>query len=376
MATFGFVGHYLGLEHFCEIRGGPRILLDCMPRHMMKRLISYLPPHQLLELPTFHSQRGTARGIGIVASVIPEHLVTLGEHAFLRRVISAVQMAHRFGAKVVGLAGFTSVAGNEGVEIAKRVPVAVTSGNTFTAALALQGLRKAAGLMGVKFQDATVAVVGATGDIGSICTKVLAREVGRLRLAARNEQHLREFGRQLTKDTGCHVDVVKYVREAVENADLVLSVASAITTVIEPKDLKTGAIVCDVAIPHNVGLEVLRRRKDVLVFEGGMAKMPQDWFAGVKNWNRISPDGISIFGCLAETMILALEGCTESFSLGRGNITVDRIQRIQDAAERHGFSLADFRYGSDIFDEKYIAGVRLTAKRQNSGHPDSAFSEN
>ena len=43
---------------------------------------------------------------------------------------------------------------------------------------------------------------------------------------------------------------------------------------IEPEDLKAGAIVCDVARPRNVSREVASKRKDVLVIEGGVIKVP------------------------------------------------------------------------------------------------------
>ena len=48
------------------------------------------------------------------------------------------------------------------------------------------------------------------------------------------------------------------------------------------------------------------------------------------------------YACMAETMILALEGRYESFSLGR-ELTVQQIEEITCLADKHGFKLAGFR---------------------------------
>ena len=51
-----------------------------------------------------------------------------------------------------------------------------------------------------------------------------------------------------------------------------IAVTSAVDFLIEPEDLKAGAIVCDVARPRNVSREVASKRKDVLVIEGGVTR--------------------------------------------------------------------------------------------------------
>ena len=48
------------------------------------------------------------------------------------------------------------------------------------------------------FENATAAVVGATGAIGRVCAELLAGEVGRLILIARDESRLEELRDPLT----------------------------------------------------------------------------------------------------------------------------------------------------------------------------------
>ena len=53
-------------------------------------------------------------------------------------------MAEKLGAKILGLGAFTSVVGDAGVTIANALDVPVTTGNSFTVAMAVQAIREAA----------------------------------------------------------------------------------------------------------------------------------------------------------------------------------------------------------------------------------------
>ena len=339
-------------------------------RHMrsdvLKRIIKVLPPYLFLRLPPLPSRGDSpTEGFGIITPFLPEHVITWGEAQVLQKVVAGCQLAKQLGAKIVGLAGFASVVGNEGEEIAREVEMPVTSGNTLTAGLALQGLRNAAQKLGIPLSEATVAVIGATGDIGSICARVLSKEAARLKIAARNVTNLEALADKLREGGGCPVEVVKYVYEAVRGSDIVLTATSAITTIIDPADVKPGAVICDIALPHNVGDDIVRVRDDVLVFEGGLASLPEGHLSKDQRWRRVSPDGTTIFGCLAETWILALEGRWESYSLGRGNITPERVNEMMRLAARHGFRVADFRYRNVLFDEERLRKIRENAARSS-----------
>jgi fatty aldehyde-generating acyl-ACP reductase len=70
-----------------------------------------------------------------------------------------------------------------------------------------------------------------------------------------------------------------------------------------------------------------------------------------------------MYGCFAESIILAFEKRFENFSFGRGNITPEKIEEIRRLGEKHGFELADFFWGDRLLDEgsfgkvKELAGV-------------------
>jgi predicted amino acid dehydrogenase len=302
-----------------------------------------------------------------MAPFLPEHLVTWGENEVVRKVVKAARLAERLNANIVALGGFASIAGDEGREVSNHLKVPVTSGNSYTAAMVLRGMRQAAALVGVALSDSTVAIIGATGDIGSACARVLANEAKQLNLAARNERKLNEFSTVLRQAGRASIRVDKYIRDTVRDADLILSATSSITTLIEADDVKSGAIICDVAIPHNVAASLLRSRSDVLAFEGGLAKLPNGSIGHTGRATYLSDDGETVYGCLAEAIILALEDRNESYSLGRGYITPSRINEIEVMGDRHGFELARFRYNGKYITEERINFIRkiIEARKKN-----------
>jgi predicted amino acid dehydrogenase len=221
--------------------------------------------------------------------------------------------------------------------------------------------------MGTTLSDSTAAIIGATGDIGSICTKMLSRKVKKLNIAARNEKRLQEFADTVKSYGRADVEVFKYTKDAVRGADIVLSATSAVVTIIDPANLKPGAIVCDVAVPANIAREVALSRDDILVFEGGLAKLPYPKDIMNNIVLELLPQN-SIYGCIAETMTLTLEGRFEPYSIGRGNITEKKLSDMKNMAEDNGIGLSDFFCGYKTFSDKDIENIRKNADRKREGH--------
>ena len=105
---------------------------------------------------------------------------------------------------------------------------------------------------------------------------IMASEVRSMTLVARNECKLEELASKIIYDTGLAVKITGNVKKALRTGDIIITVTSAIDTVIEPEDLKTGAVVCDVARPRDVSRRVAEVRDDVLVIEGGVVEVPGD----------------------------------------------------------------------------------------------------
>lgn len=109
---------------------------------------------------------------------------------------------------------------------------------------------------------------------------------------------------------------------------------------------------------RDVSEAVAKERNDVLIIEGGVIEVPGD----VDFHFSFGFPPKTAYACMSETMILALEGRYESFTLGK-DISVERVEEITRLADKHGFKLAGFRsFERAVTDEK-IAEIRKNAGR-------------
>jgi predicted amino acid dehydrogenase len=230
------------------------------------------------------------------------------------------------------------VVGDAGITIAKNLDIAVTTGNTYTVATALQGIDYAANRLDIDLSTQSVAVLGASGSIGKACARILAKRGLQVTVVARDRKKLEDTADLIRQESGAHVKVETDLKAAVRSAGVVVAVTSAMEAVVDAADLQPGAIVCDVSRPRNVSKAVAEQRKDVLVFEGGVVAIPGNVDFGL---NFGFPPKTS-YACMAETMILALEGRYENFSMGR-DLDVNKVAEISNLAEKHGFRLAGLR---------------------------------
>jgi predicted amino acid dehydrogenase len=336
-----------------------------LPAGLVEGAFRWVPPRVVSRITGIRSPTGArAEGWFIGLPLTPRTLLQSPVEFAYRRIIQAGRLAESLGARIVGLGAFTKIVGDRGVTVARHLAIAVTTGNSYTAATAVEGALLAARRMGIEPANATVAVVGATGSIGTACSHLLAREAGRLVLVARTREALQSLADRL-RGSRAWLEVETDVRRAVRAAEVVLAVSSATDVLIEPEDLRPGAVVCDVARPRNVSRLVYERRDDVLVIDGGVIQVPGDVDFGFD------------FGfpprmceaCMAETILLALERRYEPFTLGR-EVHLDRVEEIAALARRHGFALAGLRRFERAIDDGEIERIRRAARR--AGAPGRA----
>jgi fatty aldehyde-generating acyl-ACP reductase len=355
MQRFGFIIHPISARQ--DVARKYRIA-RYFPERVVEAAIKYVPPKMVSHITGVKSIAGPeAEGWFIGCPLSPRQFLELPEPFVTTRITHAARVAQELGAKIVGLGAYTSIAGDAGISVAKGVDIAVTTGNTYTNATAIEATRKAADLMGIDIRCATAAVVGATGAIGSACARLLADDVPRLVLIARDLNRLEPLAEELRPQTEviCTTDIAEGLRDV----DLIITVTSAIEAVIPPETLKPGCVLCDVARPRDVSPLVAKHRPDVLVIDGGVISVPGDVDF---HFNFGFPPHTS-YACMAETMILALEGKYESYSLGR-TLDVSKAKEISALAAKHGFKLAGFRCFERAVTDEHIAQVRLAAEKR------------
>jgi predicted amino acid dehydrogenase/ribosome-associated toxin RatA of RatAB toxin-antitoxin module len=316
---------------------------------LIESVVKWFPPFRRSVVTGVRSPLG----VEVIADMIlvplmPEQILTLDEPFVLDKFLEAGRLAERYGARLLGLGAYAASVGRKGVYLAKRLRIPVTTGSSYTIAMVIEAIVEACKAVGIELKEATVAVVGATGTIGRICTQLMAREAGHLLLVARNRQRLEDLVQLLADEGAATAASIVDLDAAAANADVIITATNTPAALIDVTKLRPGAIVCDVSRPRNVSEENALLRPDVLVLDGGVVKPP-----GEVDFHfsfGIAP-GLA-YACMAEPMILAMEGRYESFSLG-GDIDLAKVEEISQLGRKHGFTLAGLR----SFDGEVSAGL-------------------
>jgi len=124
---------------------------------------------------------------------MPDYITKQKNHSLAQevqdKIQDAVTVARELGddnipVSMVGLGAFTSIATQNGLTL-NDYEVATTTGNAYTTALTIQGIMQAAANKALDLDKASVAVIGASGNIGMVVSQVIALNVGKLCLIGR-----------------------------------------------------------------------------------------------------------------------------------------------------------------------------------------------
>ena len=77
-----------------------------------------------------------------------------------------------------------------------------------------------------------------------------------------------------------------------------------------------------------------------------------------------------VYACLAETIVLALEGRFENFTLGR-NLEWEKVHEIYKLGLKHGMQLAAISGVNGVYSDEEIARVRQLALAEREARPVS-----
>ncbi len=338
--------------------------LGKLPAWLIEFLSIFYPPVLVSKIEGIQSVENgrSLKGWFVACPLTPNMMLRLPTPVVYRKIIQTGKLTEKLGARILGLGAFTAVVGDGGVTIAQNLNIPVTTGDSYTVAQAVQAIQEAAVLLNRPLASATVAVVGATGAIGSICAQLLAADSGQILLVGRRTEKLQEVATAV-RQQGCENVTVTADMNQLAQAHFIITVTSAVDTIIEPQHLRRGAVVCDVSRPRDVSKQVAEQRPDVLVIEGGMVEVP-----GPVNFNfdfGFPPK--MAYACMAETMALALDGNYVSFTLGK-DIKLSQVQTIDTIAQRHGFKLGGFRSFERAVTDSRIAFVQAASEAEaNAG---------
>lgn len=356
MNNFAFVIHPVDPKQ--DVARKFRLLGRYLPVSAIDYLSLYFPPLYLSHVAGLRSRTGqAAHGWLLACPLTPARMLSVPVEVAYEKIVATGRLAERLGARLLGLGAFTSVVGDGGLTVAERLNIPVTTGDSYTVAVAAEAAKMAAARMGLSLRASRLAVVGATGAIGRACAELLVDEVGSVLLIARRRAGLQELQGQLAECSPTPVSFTTQV-ELIRDADIIISASSSVDTLIRPDYLKSGAVICDVARPRDVARQAARTRKDVLVIDGGIVEVPGPVDFGFNFGLRPR----MVYACMAETMLLALEGRYESYSIGR-RLSVARVKEMAGLAQKHGFKVASLLSFDRTVSERHIASIRSVRDR-------------
>ena len=237
-----------------------------------------------------------------------------------------IDVAERLGCQVVSLGQYTSIVMRNGLAARPR-PIGMTTGNACAIALALEAIRQAVPDLGRR----TVAVVGAAGNIGATVSRILSGQCARMILIGRNRSEA--IGRMINLGLP-NARISTEVRTCRE-ADVAVIAVNTPYPVVHSEHLAPGTLVCDLSVPEGVDTG---GRHDIELIRGGIARLPNNEDLGIVGFPL---DTGLVFGCMAESMLLALEDIRDrSFT---GDLTPEHVRRIDALSKKHGFQLADYK---------------------------------
>ncbi|WP_207103078.1 aminotransferase class III-fold pyridoxal phosphate-dependent enzyme [Paracoccus shandongensis] len=385
---FGFVIHYTEDEDI--FRSDPSLrqfneaeLAD------WKAWVKRLGPGLVRRIPPVVSKTGaSASGWLLSVPMLPGDMRGKGRHEARAMIGGAVDLAGAQGACRVGLGAFTSIVTRGGETVTGR-GVPVTSGNTLTTVAAVKAVTQLCARTGLALEEAHVAVVGASGAIGRLGALLLARRAGRMtlvgnaknpfapRLLAKVADEIRlslaetparaapgRLAQALRSGQGAQghgggLSCTTDLDAALAGADIVLVATSSDTVLVDPTRLRPGTLVCDVARPPNVARAELSG-SGVLVFDGGLVSPPAPVDLGPF---QTLPANIA-WGCLSETMLLALSGETADFSIGSA-LSLEGADLLASLAETHGFEPAPPQWYGDLVSENDLDSFAQEVRRKS-----------
>ena len=365
-SRFAFVIHPLSQKFFQSVeplgtiaKVAPPVVID-----VMEKALAYAPPFTYCHVTGIRSPTGAeAEGWLISVGGTPKELMAHSPEFTYARLLAAAETARKLGAQVMGLGAFTKVVGDAGVTVAKQAPLPITTGNSYSASGALWAAHEALMQLGLTELDdqgrirGKVMVVGASGAIGSVCARLLALSSDELWLVSPESAKLLSLKHDIERgNPRAEIHVAATPNEHLGDMDLIVTATSgAGKRVLDIMAVKPGCVITDVARPLDLSAEDVAKRPDVLVVESGEIQLPGE----VKMKNIGLPTGVA-YACMAETVVLALEGRYETFTVGR-NIEWEKVKEIYKLGLKHGMKLATISGVNGVFTAEDLARIRELA---------------
>ena len=339
---FGLIGHLTSLEHAQAVS---KELGYAGYADQGLDFWCSAPPILVDEMTVTSITGQTIQGKYVESCFLPEMLSRKRVKAAIRKILNAMAYAQKNGLDITALGGFSSIV-FENFNLSNHRQVRnvtleferFTTGNTHTAYIICRQVEQASSKLGMELGKATVAVCGATGDIGSaVCRWLDANtDVAEIILVARNQERLQNLQADLGRGK------IMAMEEALPEADIIVWVASMPKGLqLDSQVLRKPCLIVDGGYPKNLDTKI--NHPDVHVLKGGIVEHSLDIDWKIMDIVKMDAPARQLFACFAESMLLEFENWHTNFSWGRNQITVANMEKIGQSSVKHGFKpLLDF----------------------------------
>jgi len=346
MKKFAFIFHPHDIEFLADGFNDPGIKQK--NPQLMKNALKWFPPFQREKVTGIKSifNGEVIEGLMILVTLIPDHMQDLEDKFALQKFIKAGRLAQELGASIIGLGAYAALYGRHGVDIASALKIPVTTGNSYTVAVAPEVILQVLKSSGKDPAKSCVTILGATGVVGVYCLQALKDKLGKVNLLSSNYKRIKDFLAAKNHKAKIKPYELTDKPDYIAESDLVLVGNGKYAPLINISKLKKGTVIFDGTYPKSFKDQDYTLRNDILFIDGGAILPPgkPDF-----HFSFGFPKSLA-FPCMAETMILTFEEMFESYSLGR-SIDFTKAMTMDELAKKHGFKLAGFSFKGKVLDK-------------------------
>lgn len=268
------------------------------------------------------------KGYVIALKSLPKEVMGLSKDEIRKRILkTAIYARDELNVDIIQLGALTTSVTSGGKWLIKQKEYTgyATHGDSYTAAVTCQAVKKALNFCNKKPSEQTLAIVGAYGIIGEAVSTILIPDFKHSILIGRRKEKLEELKTKIKGDYETTLEL------KTKNADVVVTATSHPTALLKSEHLKKNAIIVDVSQPPNLNLEVCKERPDIIRVDGGYVDFPEEYALPIPGL----PKGKN-FACIAEVIMQTMENEQKNYA---GSIDLEHLKKTEEWANKYGFTL-------------------------------------
>jgi len=248
---------------------------------------------------------------------------------------AALFVQNELDVDIIQLGALTTSVTNGGVWVTQQKEFTgfVNHGDSYTAAIACQVVRRITNILHKNPSELTLSIVGAYGVIGEAVSKILVPNFSHSILIGRREDKLKELAIKLDGNFETTIELKTKI------ADVIVTATSHPDALLQSEHLNKSAIVVDVSQPPNLSYEVCQQRPDIHRIDGGYVNFSsQVHIPGL-------PKG-RLFACISEVIMQSMENERKNHV---GAIDLIHLRNTERWGEKYNFILKELtNFGKSI----------------------------